>query len=145
VRRIVLLTVAGVASATASAMGCVVWHATGAGSSPVLLLKLFCIFPALGLVAFCLYFAQPRFALITAFLLLTGSFLTAYFVNLSPCLKRACSTTDSVRMGWQTLAHGRTLWALAIAAVCLLMDHTAPAPHAASALAPEDSDHDLRT
>jgi hypothetical protein len=142
VRRIVLLTVAGVASAVASALGCVAWYATGAGTSSGLLLKLFCLFPALGFVAFCLYRVWPRVALIASFLLLTGSFVTAYFVNLSPCLTRACSTADSVRMGWQTLAHGRMLWALAIAAVCLLMDHTAPVPPAP---APESCNQDFRT
>jgi hypothetical protein len=142
VRRIILLTVAGLASAAGSGMACVAWYATGAGTSPGLLLKLFCLFPALGFVAFCLYRVWPRVALIASFLLLTGSFVTAYFVNLSPCLTRACSTADSVRMGWQTLAHGRMLWALAIAALCLLWDHTSPTPAATTA---PFSDQDLRT
>jgi hypothetical protein len=132
VRRIILLTVAGVASAVGSAMGCVAWRATGAGASPGILLRLFCIFPALGFVAFCLYFLRPRFALVAAFLLLTGSFVSAYFVNLAPCLTRACSTADSVRMGLQTVTHGRPLWALALAAVCLLLDYTTPAPSTSS-------------
>jgi hypothetical protein len=119
-----LLTVAGVASATASGMGCVAWRAIGAGASPSVLLKLFCVLPALGFVAFCLYFVRPLFALVASFLLLTGTFVTAYFVNLSPCLTHVCSTADSVRMGWQTVTQVRTLWALALAALCLLLDYT---------------------
>lgn len=125
-------------------MGCIVWHATAAGTSPGILLKLYCIFPALGFVAFCIYFARPLLALVASFLLLTGSFVTAYFVNLAPCLTRACSTADSLHMGWQTLAHGQTLWALAIAAVCLLMDYTRAEPNPKEA-ADESGDQDLRT
>jgi hypothetical protein len=128
VRRIILLTVAGAASAASSAMGCVAWRATGAGASPSVLLKLFCVFPALCFVAFCLYFVRPRLALIASFLLLTGSFVTAYFVNLRVCFTHVCSTADSVRMGWQTVTQVRTLWALAIAALCLLLEHTGPSP-----------------
>jgi hypothetical protein len=140
----VLLTVAGVASAAASAMGCLAWLAMGAGTPPILLLKLYCIFPALGFVAFCLYYARPRFALVAAFLLMTGSFITAYFVNLGVCITRTCSSADTVRIGWETLAHARMLWALAVAAVCLLTDYTRPAPRAATTVAPESSDQDLR-
>ena len=144
-RRILWLTVAGVASAVASGFGVAAWHAAGVSASPSLPLRFFCVFPALSFVAFCLYFRWPRFALIASLLLLTGAFITAYFVNLSACLTRACSTADSIRMGWQTITQGRALWALAIAAVCLLFDHTGPASHAKAPAARENSDQDLRT
>jgi hypothetical protein len=124
----------------ASAMGCLAWRAMGAGAPPILLLKLFCVFPALGFVACCVYFLRPLLAVIVMFLLLTGSFVTAYFVNLGVCLTRACSTADSIRVGWQTLAHGHALWALAIAALCLLMDYTRPTPGRGTALPAPVSD-----
>lgn len=135
---------AGVACVVCSGMGCVALYATAAGTSPGLLLKLFCIFPALGFVAFCVYFARPTFALVMSFLLLTGSFVTAYFVNLAPCLTHACSTADSLHMGWQALTRSRQIWPLATFALCLLMDYTRAEPRPKAA-PQEISDQDLRT
>jgi hypothetical protein len=144
VRRIVLLTVAGVASAVCSALGIASWRAMGAGASAGVLLQLFCIFPALSFVAFCVYFLRPRLALAAAFLLLTGSFVTAYFLHLAPCLTHTCSTADSLHMGWQALSHTRPLWPLAAFALCLLMDYTRAEPRT-QAVVQASADHDLRT
>jgi hypothetical protein len=146
VRRIILLTVAGVASAYCTLHGFVYVYAEwNLGLAPRSVVTLSCIFPILSLVVFGLYFLRPRLGLVVSMLLLTCSFLVAYLIRLRICLQLPCSIADSIRMGWQTLVLREELWAQALSAACLLFDYTAPTPHATLAVPPEGSDQDLRT
>jgi hypothetical protein len=124
----VLLTVAGAASAWASWFGVSAWRATGgASANHSSLFAAFCVFPALGLFVFLGYFVMPRISLVMAWLILTGSYMTAYLVPLEACARHACSTQDSLRIGWETLTGAHQVWMLAVVALCLLFEYTAPA------------------
>jgi hypothetical protein len=140
VRKILLLTVAGLSSLVCSWLGVMSWRWTGAAASSSVLLKAACIVPAIGIVAFAAYLRRPRAGLIAALLILTGCFVSSYFVNIAVCLTRACTTQDSLRLGWQTLEHGRPLWAEALAAFCLMLDYTAPVARGEFAVPKIDQD-----
>ncbi|HTW48469.1 MAG TPA: hypothetical protein VMD92_10990 [Acidobacteriaceae bacterium] len=140
-----LLTVAAVASAAATGFGVAAWRGAAPGTEHSRLFTAFCVFPVLGLIAFLAYFVMPRVSLIVAWVILTGSFLTAYLVPLEACARHACSMQDSLRIGWATLTGAHEVWMLAVAALCLLLDYTRPGPVAAPAIVPEGADQDLRT
>lgn len=119
--------IAGLASGYGSGFGIAAWRAAGGVRTHSILYEFFCAFPALSLIAFLVYFVLPRVGVAAAWLLLTGGFITAYLVRLQVCVQHACTTQDSLRAGWDTLTHARDVWVLAVAAVCLLLDYTAPA------------------
>jgi hypothetical protein len=139
VRKIVLLTVAGLASAYGSWFGVASWMRAGTGHGQPVLMLFYCLFPALSLVIFLSYFTVPRVGLVMAWLSLTGSFVATYLVRLMDCVRHACITADSLRVGWETLTEGRHLWALSVAAICLLLEYTAPASGAPAARDPDES------
>jgi hypothetical protein len=123
----VLLTVAGVASLCATWIGVAMWLSARAGTEHTNLFAALCVFPALGVIAFLGYFVMPRISLVMAWLILTGSYMTAYLVPLEACARHACTTQDSLRIGWETVTGAHQVWALAAVALCLLFEHTAPA------------------
>jgi hypothetical protein len=148
VRRIVLLTVAGLASLFGSFFGAMSWMWSGAGASHSAAQKLFCIFPMLTLAAFCLYFLRPIAGLTVSWLIPSGTYVSIFLVNLQSCMTGGCTTTNSISIAWGTLTRDWRLEAVLVApALCLLLDYTGPTPVVAPepAPAPEGSDHDLRT
>jgi hypothetical protein len=137
VRKIVLLTVAGLGSGYGSWFGVASWMRAEAQHSQSELMLFYCFFPALSLVIFLSYFALPRVGVAMAWLVLTGSFVASYLVRLMDCVRHACTTADSLRVGWGTLTEDRHLWVLSVAAFCLLLDYTAPATSAPVVLDPD--------
>jgi hypothetical protein len=140
VRKIVLLTVAGLASAGASWFGVAAWLSAGPGAEHTRLFAAYCIFPSMSLVAFLAWFVMPRVSLVMAWVILTGSYITAYLVPLEACARHACTTQDSLRIGWETVTGAHQVWMLAAAALCLLFEYTAPARHDATAVTGAEGD-----
>jgi hypothetical protein len=141
----VLLTVAGVASVVGSLMGVMAWMLSGAAAEHSIALKLFCIFPALSFVAFVLYLLRPFPGLLASWLIPTGTYISLFLFSLQLCGRGGCTTSDSIHIAWGTLARGWRLEAFLLApALCLMLDYTRLGPMALPAVAPENSDQDLR-
>jgi hypothetical protein len=140
VRKILLLTIAGLASAYCSSWGVFARMSGGVGSSHTLLALLFCIFPALSLLTFFGYFLLPRVALAVAWLLPAGTYACNYLLALQDCARHSCTTSDSMRVALHLLTGNKILWLLAVVAFCLMLDFTSPA---SSTLAPAIHDSDL--
>jgi uncharacterized RDD family membrane protein YckC len=125
VRKIVLLTVAGLASAACSAWGVFAWIWIGGLKSHSATGSLMCILPALSLVAFALYFISPRSGLAAAWLLASGTYICLFLVNLQDCRQDGCNLTSVLQLAWDLLTRFRFLWVTLITPVCLLLDYTA--------------------
>ncbi len=126
-RKILLLTVAGLASLASSAWGLLAWWRSGVASSHSILF----IFPALTIATFALYLRSPLIGLIAAWLLLTGGYIAAFLIHLRACMGAACTTADSLRLGGQTLTAAPYLGLMFATAACLLFAYTlTPAPKA---------------
>lgn len=92
---------------------------------------LVCLFPLLSIVAFWLYFVVPRLGVMATWLVLTATYVCLWLVNAQACARAACTTSDSLRIAWDTLAGNRILWLLAFVALVLMLDFTEarhPAP-----------------
>jgi hypothetical protein len=127
-----LLSIAGLASGCCFGFGIASWRAAGGVEAHSILHECFCAFLALSLIAFLVYFVLPRAGVTAAWLIVTGAFISSYLLRLQLCVQHACTTQDSLHVGWDTLTHLRIIWLLAAVAVCLLLDHTAPIHPASS-------------
>ena len=122
-RKLLLITVPGVAAAGASAWGFLAWwRAPSAHSS--LLFALVCLLPALSFPAFVLYLRWPRLGVTLSWLLLSGSWFAAFLIRLRVCRHQACTSVDSLRIAGQTITGEPHLWPVLITAVCLLFAYT---------------------
>jgi len=96
----------------------------GAAKSHSILLIMFCLCPALSLVAFILYLVTPRAGVIISWMLLTGTYISLFLNNLRGCLRSNCTTTNPLSIAWGTLVGMPTIWFLFVAAISLLLDFT---------------------
>lgn len=116
---------AGLASAISSCWGIFAWAWGGAGSSHSVLLVLFCLCPALSLIAFVLYFLQPSAGVIASWVLLSGMYISLFLTNLKPRMHGQCTTSNSLSIAWGTFIGMPILWLLVSVAGCLSLDSAA--------------------
>lgn len=122
-RKLLLITAAGLAATAASAWGFLGWwRAPSAHGS--LLFALVCLLPALSFPAFVVYLRWPRLGVTLTWLLLSGSWFAAFLMRLRVCRHQTCTAVDSLHIAAQTITGEPHLWPLLIAAVCLLFAYT---------------------
>lgn len=124
VRRILLQSVACVASIGTWVWGFVAWWHLAPGARGSALSLLNCLLPVLTFPAFMLYPRRPRAAVTFTWLLLSGGWLCEFLVRLHICLRQPCSTIDTLRIAGQTITGEAHLWMMLTAAVCLLLDYS---------------------
>lgn len=122
-RKILLLTTAGLASAFCSVWGVFAWMWLGAGKLHSVPLIALCLCAAVSFYAFVLYFARPRLSVVASWILLSGEFISSFIDNLQSCLGRHCGMSP-FRIAGSTFTGLPTLWCLLAAAVCLLLAWT---------------------
>jgi len=130
-RKILLRTIAGLASLASSAWGAFAWARGDAGQPHSPLFLFACLFPVLSIVAFTVFLRWPLPGLAFAWLLMSAGFGTTFLLNLVKCAGGACTQPNAVKVAGETLMSAPHLWLLAVAAICLLLHYTSPASQGA--------------
>lgn len=142
-RKNLLLIVAALASLISAAFGVHAWLAArSAGAPPTKPFFLLCLFPILSVVAFTVYRRLPRTGLAASWILFSGTYTVGFLANLASSVQGPWTPADSLRVAGQTAIAVKPLWTLAVTAICLLLDYTAPATADPSITPPIDSESD---
>jgi hypothetical protein len=121
----VLMTIAGLASAFCSFWGVFGWMWGGAWQSHSIAAMLFFIFPALSLLTFVSYLLFPRVGLVAAWSMASGTYISLFLMNLADCRHGGCTTTTVFGIAWGIITGFRRLWIYLVAPICILLDYTA--------------------
>lgn len=124
VRRILLLTVAGVASLLCSGLAGFGWLWNGAGRSHSVLQMLIWLCPAMSFFGFFIYFYLRRTGLVLCWLLSAGTFSSLFLLSVQQCAQANCTAVTLFTIAGQIMLRARVLWLQIGAAVCLLLDYS---------------------
>ena len=120
IRSILLLVVAGLASAFASGLGLLVGGWGGSYSFGPTLGSISWMLPTLSFPIFCLYFASRNVALACSWMLVGACTLFGFLMNWYPCMiEQHCGNSTLASMFLKTLVRSPELWGLFVASISM--------------------------